>query len=336
LNVGGGVQLGSLANSSVVAITSSTGAAAVYCERAPSGNDIYKLELIGGNGATQFTYRNDGGNLLQLQSPATGSVDQLPRLNVATKNGLSHAVYCYPVGNSGVAVSATGTFGSASTAFTNAGIVRSIGYDAADSTANFNGRLDFVAGWTRALSVTEIESLRANPWQIFRAPEDGFIALPAAVTVAQPQGISGSALVGSVSASASARAVPPGVAAATSVGSVSASAGTSANASPPGVGISASVGIATITAGARAAPTGIGALAQVGAATASAGTNGTAAPTGVTALTSIGAVIAAGNISLGSPTVTIDATKVSPARTVIFQGGKHTVTFEGGRRVVTF
>ena len=141
------------------------GGNALYSERAPTGNDIYKLGLAATGGPTlnaEFVYRNDGGNILQQRvNIGTASADGRMLAIAAVKSGTAHSVYCNTV-------SSVGTSGSASSAFTNANIQRRIGSDVADGTCAWNGQILLVAGWSRALSADEIAGLRDNPWQLFR------------------------------------------------------------------------------------------------------------------------------------------------------------------------
>ena len=167
LAVASGPLLGPLTNSTVIVIARQAatigggGGAALYSERAAAGNDIYKLGITNGVQAAQFTYRNDGGTLLQQNTGATTL--HVPHFFAAVKNGTSHTTWLDTL-------KTTGTFGSASTAFTDAGIVRSLGFDQGDTTANWNGFIDLGAAWNRSLSAPELLSLQANPWQIFKAP----------------------------------------------------------------------------------------------------------------------------------------------------------------------
>jgi hypothetical protein len=191
LMVGSGPLLGPLQNSTVVAVVASTATVtsgkAFYCERAPTGADIYKLEAAGGGGSSgcaQFTYRNDGNALLQVQSSGMDLTDGTVRLYAATKSGTTHSVHAYPINDFRAGGSSvTGTFGSSDTSFTNASISRTIGYDAGDSAANASGHIDLTVGWTRALTKDEIRSLAQNPWQIFKGGSPLASATMAAVAV---------------------------------------------------------------------------------------------------------------------------------------------------------
>jgi len=168
------VFLGSLSQSTILAVGSTravtgggvgqigSGGDAIFSERGSSGSDIYKIGLVAVDTlSAEFVYRNDAGNLLQQRVQCVGLNDGRKIAISATKNGTTHRV-----GINGVFSS--GTIGNASTAFTNATLTRQIGADLADTAAAWNGYVDVVAGWDRALSVAEINALTDNPWQLFR------------------------------------------------------------------------------------------------------------------------------------------------------------------------
>lgn len=168
------VFLGSLSQSTILGVGStravtgaevgqiSSGGDAIFSERGSSGSDIYKIGLVAVDTlSAEFVYRNDAGNLLQQRVKCVGLNDGRKIAISATKNGTTHRV-----GINGVFSS--GTIGNASTAFTNATLTRQIGADLGDTAAAWNGYVDVVAGWDRALSVAEINALTDNPWQIFR------------------------------------------------------------------------------------------------------------------------------------------------------------------------
>ena len=220
-----GQLLGPLQNSTVIGIASTsatinindqgtagqigTNGNAIYCERgAVDGNDIYKL---GASGVTsqnaEFTYRNDAGTLLQSRMYGTLN-DGKSHLFGAVKRGTQHIAYLDKS-------STSGTFGSGSTAFTNASNQMIIGSDAGDSLASWNGKIDLVSGWSRALSDAEVKSLSDNPWQIFE-PEVQRIWVGDGVSAGGPGDAFGSAsdltlaataAIGAGAASASAGAV---------------------------------------------------------------------------------------------------------------------------------
>lgn len=181
---GSGKLLGPLQQSSLIAFSSttaglisvgsntdgliSTNGNAIYSERAASGNDIYKLCWSCDSNAltlyAEFTYRNDGGTLLQHRINIGRKNNGIPIFSAVTKNGTAHYVYCAGLG-------ASGTFGSSSTAFTDAGLQRLINADLGDGTASWNGVTYFVIGFSRTLSINELNSLNKNPWQLFKSQE---------------------------------------------------------------------------------------------------------------------------------------------------------------------
>jgi len=193
------VQLGALQNSTVFALsrtnasltTTIPGSAgtiggsgnAIYCERGSSGNDIYKLEWIySGAGelpntlAAAFVYRNDGGTILQKRISANGLNNNTLVASAIVKTGTNHAVYVDGRINSE-------TFGSSSTAFTDATVESWIGGDKRVSDAFWNGSIPLVAGWSRALLKGELDELRKNPWQLFKPRRARFFLPPSATGV---------------------------------------------------------------------------------------------------------------------------------------------------------
>lgn len=158
--------LGSLQQSTVITIGSTTATISVgkalFSERGTSGNDIYKIELNPDQTLTAaFVYRNDDGSLLQQRVQCVGHNDGRTITVSATKDGTTHRI-----GINGLYSS--GTFGSGSSAFTDATLVRQLGADAADGPSAWTGPIDFTAGWARALPDEEIKSIRENPYQLFR------------------------------------------------------------------------------------------------------------------------------------------------------------------------
>jgi hypothetical protein len=166
--------LGPLAECSVIALAATTktiptSGCALYSERSASGNDIFKLEAVqdvsSGAIRSQFTYRNDGGTLLQVQGTGipVNMNDGKSRFYAAIRaaNGATNNHKCW---SDRYLNSATQSGGLA---FTNASCNRLIGSDIADSSATWGGLIHLVAGWNRALTDLEIASLYNNPWQLF-------------------------------------------------------------------------------------------------------------------------------------------------------------------------
>lgn len=157
------------------------GGDAIYCERSTSGNDIYKIAVsidASRNLQCEFTYRNDAGTLLQQYQLDSTLNNGAPHFCAGVKNGTTHTTW----GSNG---NASGTFGSGSSQFLDATRKCVIGYDAADTNSNWNGFIDFVAGWNRSLSDSEMYALRANPWQIFR-PRSAFLFSGVSVQTVYP------------------------------------------------------------------------------------------------------------------------------------------------------
>jgi hypothetical protein len=163
-----------LSNSTILAVAArynggtgvSTNGTTIYCERAPTGNDIYKLELWdSGGGATSkpaLTYRNDAGVVKQGQGAfQTSILDTSSQVYIATLDATSGTANIW---NGRVRTTVTGF---PSIAFTNASIERRIGSDAGDAVSKWDGKIDLIAGWNRSLRVNEGNMLAQNPWQIF-------------------------------------------------------------------------------------------------------------------------------------------------------------------------
>jgi len=179
--------LGSLQQSTVIGVgsTSIMGTAnrCIFSERGTAGSAIYKIELTPNDTLSgRFTYRNDAGTLLSQFVSCPDFNDGRTVAISATKNGTAHRV-----GVNGAYSS--GTFGSASSAFTEATLARQLGADAGDSTVPWHGPVDFVAGWARALSEAEVNAVSRNPWQLFKPIErrlwvaSALVSLP---TLVQP------------------------------------------------------------------------------------------------------------------------------------------------------
>jgi hypothetical protein len=123
--------------------------AAIYCERAPSGSDIVKVEL-GESGANAnklgLVYRDDAGTLNRLYS--TNNVN----------DGTVHVVSVLKVGTA-ISITMDGVVSSgtltATNNFTNSGIVTSIARDYGDSTAYFGGTVYAVNIGTSAISLSD-------------------------------------------------------------------------------------------------------------------------------------------------------------------------------------
>lgn len=328
---GTGPLLGPLQTSTVFAIASTTLAAkTLYCER--SSTDIYKLMSGPTNGAN-FVYRNDAGTILQQQVTNAAAIDGKPHSWACVKDGTTHSVYSDDLTSSG-------TFGSGSSAFTEASIYRILGMDP-NSGEYWNGVQDLVVGWGRALSAAELALLRANPYQIFApqsipfpesagggSPDGNATGAPAATSLTAPTATgSGSAQASAAPASssltaptatASASAQASGALAVSSLTAPTATATGSALASgaPAGVTLTAPTGTASAAGNATAtgAPAGTTLTAPTATASGSATASGALAGTTLTAptgtATSAGHAIATGapaGLTLTAPTATARA-----------------------------
>ena len=153
-----GFLLAGLVNCSIEFLVKRNGAAAgtgaaVYCERAAAGNDIFKVQ-IGQNAVSgsniNLVYRDDAGTLnASLNSTAT-VVDNLAHHVVVTKSGTAIAFYV------DAAASGTGTL-TATNNFTNASPQVWIGGDIADNPASSQAMvIDEVAVYNTALSAARV------------------------------------------------------------------------------------------------------------------------------------------------------------------------------------
>lgn len=133
----------------------------LYCERAASGNDIYKLEITGGItgsnqiGSFMFTVRNDAATLSQPGSASLLVADNMWHHLVMTKQGNLITLYVDNIVVSSSTVSTTDNF-------TNTGIISSIGGDAGDSNSVTFGNIDALGLWQRALRSDEVSQLWNN------------------------------------------------------------------------------------------------------------------------------------------------------------------------------
>lgn len=127
---------------------------AIYCERASSGNDIFKLE-INTTGRLRLTYRDDAGTLNQPTNNSGKPVN----------NGTWHQVGFIKSGTSITiivdgAIDHTATL-TANDTMTNSPFSAEIGHDVADSASWFFDDIDEVRLYTRALTMVEVNELYA-------------------------------------------------------------------------------------------------------------------------------------------------------------------------------
>jgi hypothetical protein len=171
--------LGGLLNSTVVAVARtnagvinapgseadgriSNNGNALYSERGSSGASIYKLgasyRATGLTLAGEFTYRSAASVLGQVFRNDTTINDGVASFYAGVRFGANIAV--------AVNLSITSQAYAGGTDF--GAVQRRIGSDAGDVTATWNGTISLCAGWSRNLSVSELNALYFNPWQIFK------------------------------------------------------------------------------------------------------------------------------------------------------------------------
>lgn len=316
-----GATLGGKTNLTIFALfrttsTSSDGAA-IYCERGSSGNAILKMSVGRTSYATQrgvgLAYRNDSGTLLEVYQQVSNPIDGMWHTGAIVKRGQSWSVY------QDGALAKTGTFSSASDAFTTTNIKTTVGSDFADiAGSSFVGDTPIVLGFGVALSASEIGELHANPWRLFW-PEDLFVWIPdsaggdasaslagsgvtASVGSASPSlstALSGTAVtsgVGTLSPSIGATATLSGTSSAAAVGSLSQSVTVAAT----GVQVSTASGVSTV--GMSKDLTGNPSTASVGTLSPSVGATATLSGTATT--TTTGSLAATLSITLGGVSTT--------------------------------
>lgn len=319
-----GATLGGKTNLTIFALfrttsTSSDGTT-IYCERGSSGNAILKMSVGRTSYATQrgvgLAYRNDSGTLLEVYQQVSNPIDGMWHTGAIVKRGQSWSVY------QDGALAKTGTFSSASDAFTTTNIKTTVGADFADVPgSSFVGDTPIVLGFGVALSASEIGELHANPWRLFW-PDELFVWIPDSAG-----GDASASLTGSAGTSSAGTVVPSisasisGVSATSAVGSVSPSTG--ATASLSGTASTASVGslspevsraiagsqISTVTGALSAALSKAltGSAATTSAGTLSPTVGATATLSGTASTTATGALAATLSITLGGTSATTSA-----------------------------
>ena len=132
-----------------------SGGDALYCERAPSGNDIVKLDSLDATSPNSVfvTLRNDGGTLLQVRSTKIIN-DGIWHFIVGTKQGTAIKLYVDGILENSNTWSGTDTY-------TN-GIQSRVGGDAGDSSSHFLGKEDNVILYNHALTNDEINQTMNN------------------------------------------------------------------------------------------------------------------------------------------------------------------------------
>lgn len=127
---------------------------AIYCERAPAGNDIWKFRTTGNtNLGLVFTHRDDAGALSQ------------PSITVTINDGIWHHVGFTKAATSikfyvdGVQSGSTGTLTGTNT-FTDASPTTIIGNDPVDlGASSFTGKMDELLLFNTALTAGEVLAL---------------------------------------------------------------------------------------------------------------------------------------------------------------------------------
>lgn len=155
---GSGRILSTLANASVSIYVKATGGhggngGTIYCERAPSGNDIWKLQTTGpSTNILSLTHRDTAGTLNQPAASTNMSLNTWYHV-VMTKAGTTITFYI-----NGVQDGSTGTLSGTDT-YTNTGTVSSSGLDIADASSAYTGIVDELLLFNKALSSVEVASL---------------------------------------------------------------------------------------------------------------------------------------------------------------------------------
>lgn len=131
---------------------------AIYCERAASGSDIFKIDYgdPSSQGEPLFTWRNDAGSLTQLRLGTVPAANDDEWHHFAVRIVGTSVKIFYDV-----VYTATGTISTKS--FTNSGLECRIGGDPASATSSWGGQLGGFQIWNRGLSDNEISLLGLRP-----------------------------------------------------------------------------------------------------------------------------------------------------------------------------
>lgn len=167
-----GAILGGKANFSIVAGARQNGnsggnAAMIYSERAASGNDIINLGLAGStsNRRFSFTYRNDGGTLV---NPTNGLVMNANQYYVLGGSKSTSAITQYVNGLQDV----TNAW-SSNDNFTDANIIVNIGNTQQNlGSSGWGAHIQFVCLFAWALSATDHLMFAVDPYQFLVLRED--------------------------------------------------------------------------------------------------------------------------------------------------------------------
>jgi hypothetical protein len=157
----GGQRDWSVVGSLRTSTSSVSGGRMLYAERASSGNDIIQLKYYdSGLSADRavITYRNDGGTLIQLTTNTAVPADNTLHHFAGVKRGTAFRIFFD--GN----LDNTGTFGSSSDAFTDAGLQSWIGCDPTSAASGAVGEIGYVYLYRRALSDAEVDWINSDPY----------------------------------------------------------------------------------------------------------------------------------------------------------------------------
>lgn len=129
------------------------GTEGIYCERASSGNDIWRFGHSGGISGVTFEHRDDAGTLNDINEAV--AVDKYG-LHGMTKTGTAVQLYQFALPVASGTLTGTDTFTNANhTVICN---------DFASPTIPFRGTIVFLYVWYRALSTQEITWINAEPY----------------------------------------------------------------------------------------------------------------------------------------------------------------------------
>jgi hypothetical protein len=139
------------------------GGRAIYCERASSGNDILKLDSLDDISRTQalITYRNDGGNLLQVRGSRTINDNRVHQI-AATKSDSLMRLWVDG------ALDATGTWVHNNTLTDT--IHARIGGDPGDALADWSDLISSVLLYRRDIGAAGVAALYAQPYGFLDRP----------------------------------------------------------------------------------------------------------------------------------------------------------------------
>lgn len=156
-----GAILSALANSSIsmwinTSALGNTNGSALYSERAPSGNDIWKLRIANGSSHLSFLRRDDAGNFDNGVAFTSATVsDGLWHNIVLTKAGTAVNIYVDNVLSGSATLTSTDTLTSGT-------ITSQLGKDDSQTLQSYTGLMDEVRLYNVALGTTDIATLFAK------------------------------------------------------------------------------------------------------------------------------------------------------------------------------